>query len=126
MEMFLLDVRYQYFVYFIIFLFFVGNEAVIVAVIILNVQIAPSEQQARASGLISFGNSIINFISILIAGPIYSYGGMNIEAILLLVLIILECAGIMCFYIVDLNETKSMVARKSIRNSIDYKPIYDA
>ena len=118
---FLLDLRYQYLIYFIIFLFFVGNEGVVVGIMILNVQIAPSQQQARASGLISFGNSITNFISILIAGPLYIYAGMAIESIILLILIALECGLIVWFYAMDSNRKKRETMMINIRSPTNYK-----
>ena len=96
--LFLLDARYQYFMYFILFLWFLGNECVVVGFMILNVQIAPSSQQARASGLISFGNSLVNFFATLIAGQLYYYHGMATESLVIVVVMVVEIVLIVWFY----------------------------
>jgi len=88
----------QYFVYLQIFLFFIGNEAVIVGGMILNVQLVAPEKQGRASGLISFANSATNFVSILIAGPLYYYDGMSVQSLIMLALVLLQISGILWFF----------------------------
>eukprot|EP01084_Bolivina_argentea_P218211 370346_1 len=96
---FLMHAEYQYLMYFVIFLWFAGNECIVVGIMILNVQIAPSLQQARASGLITGCNSITNFIATLIAGPLYSDKGMHVVAVLIFAIVTVEFASIIWFYV---------------------------
>ena len=97
----------QYFIYFITFLWFIGNEGFIVGSIILNVAIPLPYQQPIASALFSVNSAITSSISSGISGEIYSKYGMGFIGLISFILVIIALVLAFILWIIMRNEKEN-------------------